>query len=83
VSKSPFVAMPLNYVSICKALYDYEAQNEDELSFKEDDVLYILDNDDEEWWKAKLKIPKDANGENDEEGPIGLIPCNYAQEVCS
>ncbi|CAG8450773.1 5257_t:CDS:10 [Paraglomus occultum] len=76
--------MPINYVNICIALYDYDAQNEDELSFKEDDVLYILDNDDEEWWKAKLKIPKDANGEDEEEGPIGVIPCNYVQEAeCS
>lgn len=69
--------MPLNYKNICIALYDYFAQNDDELSFKEDDVLYILENDDDEWWKAKLKI----KGESEDEGPIGVVPSNYIQEV--
>ncbi|CAG8560162.1 942_t:CDS:10 [Diversispora eburnea] len=73
--------MPLNYKSICIALYDYSAQNDDEISFKEDDVLYILENDDDEWWKAKLKIKE---GEGEAEGPIGVVPSNYIQEAeCS
>ncbi|CAG8513808.1 2519_t:CDS:10, partial [Dentiscutata heterogama] len=65
---------------ICIALYDYTAQNDDEISFKEDDILYILENDDEEWWKAKLKIEKNGD-ENTEEGQIGLVPSNYIQEA--
>ncbi|CAG8721041.1 9770_t:CDS:10, partial [Cetraspora pellucida] len=73
--------MPLNYVSICIALYDYTAQNDDEISFKEDDILYILENDDDEWWKAKLKIEKSEGGENAPEGPIGIVPSNYIQEA--
>ncbi|CAG8490450.1 5943_t:CDS:10 [Dentiscutata erythropus] len=73
--------MPLNYVSICIALYDYTAQNDDEISFKEDDILYILENDDDEWWKAKLKIEKSEGDENTEEGQIGLVPSNYIQEA--
>ncbi|CAI2182385.1 11383_t:CDS:10, partial [Funneliformis geosporum] len=68
--------MPFNYVSICIALYDYTAQTEDELTFHEDDVLYILENDEEDWWKAKLKS---ANTEG--EHPIGLVPRNYIQEA--
>ncbi|CAJ0910615.1 10718_t:CDS:10, partial [Entrophospora sp. SA101] len=52
-------------------------QNDDELSFEEDNVLYILENDDEEWWKAKLKI----NGDEADNGPIGLVPGNYLQEA--
>ncbi|CAG8625192.1 10688_t:CDS:10 [Funneliformis caledonium] len=68
--------MPLNYVSICIALYDYTAQTDDELSFHEDDVLYILENDEEDWWKAKLKS---ANTEG--EHLIGLVPRNYIQEA--
>ncbi|CAG8743870.1 45816_t:CDS:10, partial [Gigaspora margarita] len=73
--------MPLNYVSICIALYDYTAQNDDEISFKEDDILYILENDDEEWWKAKLKIEKSEGDENTQEDQIGLVPSNYIQEA--
>jgi hypothetical protein len=73
--------MPLNYVDICIALYDYTAQTDDELTFHEDDVLYILENDDEDWWKAKLKVVN-IEGENSEERSIGLVPRNYIQAVC-
>ncbi|CAG8451685.1 14647_t:CDS:10 [Acaulospora colombiana] len=69
--------MPLNYKKICIAQYDYSAQDIEEISFKEDDVLYILENDDDEWWKAKLKIAK----EEDEEGPVGVVPSNYIKEA--
>jgi hypothetical protein len=66
----------MKYIDVCKALYDYEAGSEDELSFKEDDILYILERDDDDWWKAQLKFQQP-----DEVGPIGLIPANYASEV--
>lgn len=39
------------------AVYDYDSQNSDELSFKESDNFLILRNGDEqerEWWWAKL-----------------------------
>ena len=37
------------YVAVAKALYDYEAQDpQDELSFKEDQVLYIVQKEDEQ-----------------------------------
>lgn len=56
-------------------LYEYEAQNEDELAFKSDEKLVILNkNDDEEkgddcdgWWTARSVI-------NNEEG---LVPNNF------
>ncbi|KPM07106.1 SH3 domain containing protein 2 [Sarcoptes scabiei] len=38
------------------ALYDYQSQNEDELSFKEGDELKVLRKDDaneKEWWWSK------------------------------
>ena len=34
----------------CKALYDCEADNEDELSFKEGDVLLLVSKEEDEWW---------------------------------
>ncbi|CAG8660532.1 5522_t:CDS:2, partial [Acaulospora morrowiae] len=75
--------MPLEYKNICIALYDYSAQDSEEISFKEDDILYILENDDEEWWKAKLKIANEE-GEEGADGPIGVVPSNYIQEAeCS
>ncbi|CAO1618113.1 unnamed protein product [Parajaminaea phylloscopi] len=73
------------YVQLAKALYDYEAQAEDELSLKEDDTLYILEADDPEWFKAKLRrlnpdgtpVDDDAGGADD----IGLVPANYVEEA--
>ena len=35
------------------ALFDYDAENSDELSFKEGDLLYVKrrgDNDEDKWW---------------------------------
>lgn len=57
------------HVKVVKALYNYEAQQPDELSFEEGDTLYILDMiTDPNWWKAKC-------GKN-----IGLIPSNYVED---
>eukprot|EP00128_Syssomonas_multiformis_P007765 Colp12_sorted_trinity150504_noHs@31508 len=55
-------------VECFKALYDYNAQQKDELSFKEGEILYILDKSDPGWWKARV---------GDREG---LIPSNYVAE---
>lgn len=46
------------------ALWDYEAQNDDELSFREGDAITILrrqDDTETEWWWARL---------NDQEGYV-------------
>lgn len=37
------------YVGVVKALYDYTAQDaEDELSFAEDQILYVIEKEDDE-----------------------------------
>lgn len=65
------------YTSVCKALYDYKAQSDDELTFNEDDILYILDKEeDPDWWRAQLK-PQSL----EQEGPVGMVPANYVDEV--
>lgn len=69
-------------MSLCKALYDYTATAEDELSFTEDALLYVLEAEDPEWWKAKLKKSGEGvDDENDDDAPIGLIPANYVEEA--
>lgn len=48
--------------------YDYEAQNDDELSFKEGDALKVLNRDGSEdglWWLCELS------------GKQGLVPTNF------
>ncbi|KAG2232688.1 hypothetical protein INT48_006867, partial [Thamnidium elegans] len=64
----------MKYLDICSALYDYTAQNEEEISFKAQDVLYILEKEDPDWHKAQLKVPN-------ADGPIGLIPANYIEKI--
>lgn len=63
------------YVALSRALYDYTATADDELSFAEEALLYVLDASDPEWHKAKLKPPPGA--EDDER--IGLVPANYLE----
>lgn len=56
-------------VKVVRALYNYKAQNADELSFDEGQVLYVYDKETHSnWWKAKC--------ENKE----GLVPSNYVEE---
>ncbi|KAJ3148444.1 Unconventional myosin-Ie [Geranomyces variabilis] len=51
----------------CKALYDYEASEADELSFKTGAVISITNKDDEGWWQGELN------------GRKGLFPANYVE----
>lgn len=65
----------MKYIDICIALYDYQSQSNEELSFNTNDTLYILDKDSSDWYKAQLKT-KNADG------PTGLVPANYIEKVC-
>lgn len=55
------------HVEVVKAIYPYQAQRSDELSFDEGDTLYILEKNEDGWWKAKCS------------GKQGLIPSNYIE----
>lgn len=52
-----------------KCLYDYQAADEEELSFVENDTLYIYDKRDPDWWVAQSS-----------EG-FGFVPSNYCESV--
>ncbi|CED82923.1 Src homology-3 domain [Phaffia rhodozyma] len=61
-----------------KALYDYTPQDpETELALAEDQELYIIDKEDDQWWKAKVKLDQAS----EEEGAVGLVPSNYVEEM--
>jgi hypothetical protein len=62
------------YISLVKASYDYTASSEDELSIHEDQLYFLLDKSDPDWYKIQLK------SDNDDE-PSGLVPATYVEEV--
>lgn len=59
----------LTFVRQARALYEYEATNENELSFPEGAILNIQEKDDSGWWFAELG------------GKTGFIPNNYVEVV--
>ncbi|KAG1934232.1 GRB2-related adapter protein 2b [Pimephales promelas] len=52
-----------------RAVYDFTAEDADELSFRAGDLIEVLDQSDRSWWKGLLH------------GRIGLFPVNYTNPV--
>ncbi|KAJ1866911.1 cytoskeletal protein binding protein [Coemansia sp. RSA 989] len=66
--------MPL--VEVRRAIYAYTPADGDELEMHEDDVLYIVNNDDVDWLQAKRK-QLDIN----EPEKQGLVPANHTEII--
>ncbi|XP_058854768.1 unconventional myosin-Ie isoform X1 [Acipenser ruthenus] len=60
---------PKPQVPQCKALYAYDAQDTDELSFNADDIIEIIKEDASGWWMGRLR------------GKQGLFPNNYVTKI--
>ncbi|KAK5855856.1 hypothetical protein PBY51_007496 [Eleginops maclovinus] len=52
-----------------KALYDFIAEEQDELGFSTGDIIEVLDRSDASWWRGKLR------------GKSGLFPANYTTQL--
>ncbi|CAG9818242.1 unnamed protein product [Phaedon cochleariae] len=59
--------VPKNYIEKVVAIYDYYADKDDELSFQESSVIYILKKNDDGWWEGVM------------DGITGLFPGNYVE----
>ena len=53
--------------SIAKVTFDYEAENDDELSLKEGEIVEVLSQEEEGWWKGSLN------------GKVGVFPANFVE----
>ncbi|RZF35038.1 hypothetical protein LSTR_LSTR009630 [Laodelphax striatellus] len=53
----------------CRVLFSYHPENSDELKLKVNDIIEILDEVEEGWWKGKLR---------DE---VGVFPSNFVSEI--
>ncbi|XP_029995944.1 GRB2-related adapter protein 2a [Sphaeramia orbicularis] len=51
------------------ALYDFRAEEDDELGFGAGDIIEVLDSSDSSWWKGRLR------------GKTGLFPANYTKPM--
>ncbi|PFH46321.1 hypothetical protein AMATHDRAFT_7968 [Amanita thiersii Skay4041] len=67
---------PILYLAVLKASYDYQPQSDDEVQIKENQILLLLDNTDDDWWKVKLK-----SDPQDDDGPVGLVPAAYVEQA--
>ncbi|XP_069058591.1 intersectin-1 isoform X3 [Pleurodeles waltl] len=55
--------------SMCQVIgmYDYIAQNDDELAFAKGQIINVLNKEDPDWWKGEVN------------GHVGLFPSNYVK----
>jgi len=66
---SPPPAIPEKKVPSCRALFDFDAENEGELEFKKDDIIEISSRIDENWLQGSCK------------GREGYFPENFVEIV--
>ncbi|XP_059364197.1 unconventional myosin-Ie-like [Carassius carassius] len=53
----------------CRAIYAYDAQDTDELSFQTDEIIEIICEDPSGWWQGRLR------------GKEGMFPGNYVEKI--
>ncbi|XP_036060022.1 intersectin-1 isoform X4 [Onychomys torridus] len=55
--------------AVCQVIgmYDYTAQNDDELAFSKGQIINVLNKEDPDWWRGEVN------------GQVGLFPSNYVK----
>ncbi|XP_057685359.1 abl interactor 2b isoform X21 [Corythoichthys intestinalis] len=60
---------PRNYLEKVVAIYDYSRDKEDELSFQEGAIIYVIKKNDDGWYEGVMN------------GTTGLFPGNYVESI--
>ncbi|XP_056884761.1 abl interactor 2b isoform X19 [Takifugu flavidus] len=60
---------PRNYLEKVVAIYDYARDKEDELSFQEGAIIYVIKKNDDGWYEGVMN------------GTTGLFPGNYVESI--
>ena len=60
---------PLDYIEKVRAVYGYEAEVGDELTFDENATIYVIAKNEDGWWEGKCN------------GATGLFPGNYVEFI--
>lgn len=60
---------PRNYLEKVVAIYDYTADKEDELSFQEGAIIYVIKKNEDGWYEGVMN------------GTTGLFPGNYVESI--
>ncbi|XP_076871758.1 abl interactor 2b isoform X12 [Brachyhypopomus gauderio] len=60
---------PCNYLEKVVAIYDYSRDKEDELSFQEGAIIYVIKKNDDGWFEGVMN------------GTTGLFPGNYVESI--
>ena len=55
------------HLLLVEAIYEYEKDKDDELSFKAGSIIYVVKKNDDGWYEGIL------------DGTLGLFPGNYAE----
>uniref|UniRef100_A0A914Z7N6 SH3 domain-containing protein n=1 Tax=Panagrolaimus superbus TaxID=310955 RepID=A0A914Z7N6_9BILA len=61
--------VPANYIEKALAIYDYEAEKEDELNLRENCIVYVVAKNEDGWYEGIM------------DGMTGLFPSNYVQKI--
>ncbi|CAG0891063.1 unnamed protein product, partial [Cyprideis torosa] len=67
----------------CRVLYSYEPANDDELPLAKGDVIHILEEVEEGWWKGRLKsVIVMKSRHHGDDGLSGLEFCSHQGQAC-
>lgn len=71
VSFSIFYSLFFYLQRVYRALYDYEAQDIDEVSFREGDIIFEVEAIDSGWMTGRVERT----------GKTGMLPANYVEQA--